>query len=392
MPSLSQVPAYAAFIADRDRAIEKLLNRAIAESNDLLRGTLSSACVLILSQFPSMVGSANPSQAIKHLDRMLDEAFAALAQGLARVQSRMMMHAELLASVGESEALRRAMGKPMKAKRMAKRPTRNGRDEPIEGRARLTTSKIQRDLMDAVEASVWLEEDVDALKRRLSRAIPDARAVIRPKRVIKPFKEAGFDWNEWDSEDAEDFSGFKLTGEGITLTQSPFMTDPEWEDLVDHVTSVYIPAYRGPDAVIEDPAAFERELNRLLPELGPKAFENGTAELRYAWQFEQELAHELVRQVQTGTHETAKENGISSFVWVAIIDDKTDECCAWRDALTVEEIAEALQNDHADDECQAFAPPAHFNCRCRLAPVIDAEGITPPESNLPEFEEWLNQI
>lgn len=389
MPALNEIPAYRSFIKERDRAIESLINRAIAESNDLLRGALSAAVLTVLGQFDAMRRNPNPAQAIKHLDQMLDEVFGSLARGLAHVQSRVMFHVELLTKAGTAEALARVSKIKPEVQMTATRPTRNSRDEPIEGRARVTVAKFQRDLVDAVSASLWLEEDMDELKRRLWAALPEQRALKRPPRKLKPLQEAN--WFEDIENEDEGEVGIRAGTGGARFTFGGFMAEGEWRGLVKDVTDTYIPTNRGPEAVIEDAEGFKRELKKLMPDLTPASFENGSVELRYEWQYEQELAHELVRQTQTNEESTARKNGVTSFIWVAIIDDKTDDCCAWRDGLTVEEIADALQNEHSDDECQAFAPPAHFNCRCRLAPVLDAEDMK-IESNQPEFDEWLTSV
>lgn len=382
MPGLNEVPAYRRFIDARDKALEKLLNRAVSESNDLLAGTLTNAVHAILAQFETLKRDPNPAHSLRRLEAVLDGMFETLARSVAEIQSRMMAHSELLAAVGEVEGIARATGKPRKAPFKAKRPTVNERGEPILGRARLSVLKIQRKLMDAVQAAVWLEEDMDELKRRLARALPEARVVRRPPRVLKPIKEAkapdDLDPGSFDLMDDElplGFAPFAPEGMGAVKLTQGFLSDAEWDELVDHVKSTYIPAFRGPDAIV----------GRM-----EKAGEG--EEIRYAWEFEQECAHELVRQVSEGTNAAARENGITSFAWIAIVDDRTDECCLWRDGLTIEEIKEALQNSHSDDECEALAPPAHFNCRCRLAPVIDKEDLKPPPSNLPEFDEWLTNV
>lgn len=377
MPALNEVPAYRRFIAERDKALEALLNRAISESNDLLRGVLMNTLQAALAQFESIKKDPNPAHALRRFESMIDGMFEGLARQLAQIQSRMMGHAELLAAVGEVEAIGRATAKPRMAPFKAKYPTHNERGEPILGRARLSVHKIQRKLLDALQASVWLDEDAEELKRRLTRALPESREVRRPPRVLKPIKEADRPFDDDDMMGPEFPLGtFTVPTGAVTMTQG-FMTDAEWEELVDHVLTTYVPAYpyRGPESVLGDIKTADGEI-----------------ETRYAWQFEQEAAHELVKQVSEGTNAAARENGITSFIWIAIVDDRTDECCLWRDGLTVDEIQEALQNGHSDDECDAIAPPAHFNCRCRMSPVIDKEDLKPPPSNLPEFNEWLTNV
>jgi hypothetical protein len=76
-------------------------------------------------------------------------------------------------------------------------------------------------------------------------------------------------------------------------------------------------------------------------------------------------------------------------MWIAIIDDKTDDCCLKRDGLTSTQIEEKLRGEWEKDECQAKVTPAHFNCRCRMAPVSDDLPDQAP-ADFGGFDEWLN--
>jgi len=113
----------------------------------------------------------------------------------------------------------------------------------------------------------------------------------------------------------------------------------------------------------------------------------------YVWEFERDLTNEFVKSVRTGQIAAANENGITDFVWIAVIDSKTDECCQWRDGLLISEIRERL-GDHRDEdeacniEGDNLTPPIHFNCRCTLAPA--AENIPDkPDTGAKSFDEWL---
>lgn len=375
---LNDLARYRSFIEARDRAIEALYHRMMDEANDLLRGALETVVLAMIGQYETALRDPNPANAIRQMHQFIDATFSRLAQTIAELESRMMGQVALLAAVGETEALGRATGKVTRLEYKKPKITVNQEGEPLAGRARVGLHKIETKLLGAFQTSIWLTETLEEFKARLGKALPAKKRYKRPPRILKPLKEAdGFDYED----DLISLSGQAMRG-GVRMSQA-IMNDEEWQTLVSHVLEKYIPSYRGPEAIL-----YPGE--RVSIDVLKKTFETETE--RYVWEFEQEVANELVRQTVNGSNEAARQNGITTFVWIAIVDDRTDECCLWRDGLTVEEIAEALQNEHEDDECQAFAPPAHFKCRCRLAPVLDEADLERPPDNLPEFEEWLTTI
>lgn len=376
---LNDLPRYRSFIEGRDRAIEALFHRAMDEANDLLRGSLETVVMAMISQYDSALKDPNPAQAIRAMAAVVDGIFSQLAKNVSDIQSRMMGQVEMLAAAGETEALGRAKGKATRLELKFKKHFVNQEGAPLAGRARAGLHKIETKLMGAFQTSIWLTESLEEFKARLTRALPSKTRYKRPPRVLKPLKES----EEFDDDLMALGADVLRTKAGKIRLSQTIMSDDEWQDLVSHVVEKYVPSFRGPEAIL-DPGS------RVTIDSLRKTFETETE--RYAWEFEQEVANELVRQTVNGSNEAARQNGVTTFTWIAIVDDKTDECCLWRDGLTVEEIAEALQNEHEDDECQAFAPPAHFNCRCRLAPVLNIDDLERPPSNLPEFDEWLTTI
>ena len=113
----------------------------------------------------------------------------------------------------------------------------------------------------------------------------------------------------------------------------------------------------------------------------------------YAWEYERDITNDFVYAVREGAIEAAKENGITDFVWIAVVDDKTDACCLWRDGLLTSEIEAKLKEHESEDEdCNlggsGLVPPLHFNCRCSLAPATDAIPQK-PEVDYASFDKWL---
>jgi len=115
-----------------------------------------------------------------------------------------------------------------------------------------------------------------------------------------------------------------------------------------------------------------------------------TATGKRGYEFERDMRTELVRSVRSGRIDAAEYVGysIKDYIWNAVVDSKTDECCLKRDGLTMTEIKAKFHDD--------TAPPLHFNCRCDLIPKdeflddiwtglgepIEAEG----------FETWLKKL
>ncbi len=188
---------------------------------------------------------------------------------------------------------------------------------------------------------------------RVASTFPKPKVVKRPKRVLPGLTEAA-----------------KKTPELLSVG---IIDDAEWADILDDYNKTYVPKFRGPESVLD---------------FWPKK-KSDDEEVWYAWELERDLTQEFVQNVRDGQIDAANENGIDDFVWIAVIDDVTDECCRWRDGLTTSEIQSQLKGAHRDDECRATAPPAHFNCRCTLAPMLREADLSPPESNLAEFDEWL---
>ncbi|MEM4380469.1 MAG: minor capsid protein [Thermoplasmatales archaeon] len=99
----------------------------------------------------------------------------------------------------------------------------------------------------------------------------------------------------------------------------------------------------------------------------------------------------FVIAARKGEIEAAKKAGVKDYMWNAILDNRTDECCEKRDGLLVSEIEELVKTKWKKDECDATVPPAHFNCRCALVPVFEDQDIIDKEVNdiNDRLEDWL---
>lgn len=354
-PNANQSTAYRKFITARDRALEKLLNDSQKKIalilHDFLEWTHATvgSQYLRLSQdhFFTRYSREMVSRIEISLNRKIEETAFQILTEIHKLRS---MTYQLTVGA-EGEAIARAIGKPTKIVLPKVKLKQyvfsdwSGGETPI-NRIMLSLNRIRRDVVDAVELSVVMGEAPLEMLSRVEKAFPKSVSFKKPPTELKRLKEAA-------------------KGPKVPMG-TEFMDHQEWEEIA--------------DAYLERlPTAGTRFFN-----LEKGADEDG--EMRYNWEIEQRLTDEWVRDVRNGQVEAANQNDIQDFVWIAVIDNVTDECCLWRDGLTTSEIEGQLSK--SDDECDAIVPPAHFNCRCTLAPV--GEVTDKVEPNLQEFDEWLN--
>ena len=373
----TESPQYKKFRLERDAALERIHNRAQLEINDILRGLLARAIEIIAYRYSQILPESLLTQSARAqifaLDLSLDTAFTHGVKDMIRVIQRMKAASYALSVVGEGEALGRAMGKPAKANvpqgtaQAHAEETFSG--ESLNSRVTYALSNIRRDIMGAIEQARVLGENTQECLERVRKAMPSYRLVKRPKKALTKVKEAKV------KAPGQDFSRFEIGTKDEPVSFSMGFIDPDvWDDIVEDAMEEYLPKVRVDGALI-DPRS-------------PKTDALFEDEQRYSWEIENEVTNEFVHGVRSGQNETARQNGITDMMWIAISDDKTDECCAWRDGLSSAQIEEKLNTTHKDDECRVIVPPAHFNCRCDIAPIL--EGMPEaPKSELPEFTEWL---
>lgn len=366
-------PRYVSFIRSRDVALERILTNSHAEVSDILAPALHQAVAVIHYGYASIEsGGFSPHFArrtIEQIDQRIDYAFQQAAPKIALVIQSLRKNSYLLSLAGESEAMSRALGKNTKAK--VGRLDLNeqiGADSRVLGNLRsrvdLALARIRRDLIDAVELSKTMGDPIADAMKRVKRALPPIRTVkTTPRALTRPKLTEAAKKPEDDEEVLNDFGSEFFIDEG------------DWADVVDSYKEKYVPEWRSSEKEFDIETAGDEE-----------------ATSYYAWEIEQEMTHDFVDQVRQGENDAAKENGVTDFSWIAVVDKATDECCLWRDGLTTVEIEAQLQkkgDEDCDDSDDGITPPLHMNCRCRLAPMTDDLPETPP-SNQEDFEDWLN--
>lgn len=358
--SLYDSTKYRVFTQARDRALEQLHSNAQADVSRILHEGLERTLEIVshrYSQIPSGAMFTDfAAQTLRVIDQQLDMAFRNVAAAVFIRIARLRKHTFLLSQAAEFEAISRAQGKDGERLSIPKDQlndhafAKTPENEDLFARIRLALNRIRRDVIDSLELSRVQEESLNDALTRVKATFPSAKLYKQPRKILKRVQEAS------DSKSKPEVTGIAVD-------------DEEWDDMVSAYKSTSLPKTRFYNEPIVVGGVPEGMLN-------------------YSWEIENQMTHDFVSQVRAGQVVAANKAGIKEFVWIAVIDDRTDECCAWRDGLTTSEIRAQLEGTRSDDECQVEVPPAHFNCRCRLAPVGEIPERV--ESNLGEFEEWLN--
>lgn len=360
--SAAKSSAYLKFQSELYQALEVLLNKAQDEINDQLRGCFTRVLEIITARYfrattlPELA-AVTQTAIMQSIEQAIDPVFEENAQVIFEITKKMKQNAIVLAHVGTAEAIGRAKQKPAKYKiddqKITKRAVEGIDGENLYARIVLSLSRIKRDILGAVQYSLTVEETIEEMLTRAFNALPKSRQVKRPKRALKQLKT-----KEADKKPLVDFA-FGLVSEET------------WNKLLSDYLNEHIPRWRAPEYELDIPVEVKGE------------------DLRYAWEYENYLTEDFIMTVRRdGEVDASKTNGIVDFQWIAVIDEKTDACCRWRDGLTTKQIEAKLKSENRNDTCRAIVPPAHFNCRCDLAPMLEdmPEG---PVSNQKEFEEWL---
>ncbi len=363
----SQSSRYRAFSAKRDAALEGFLMKGRARAGDILRRFMLTVQQEVQIAYPQLsleVLDPRTTAQLHQLDRNLATAAHALSGELATIWTVTRAQTYVLAHASEQGALHAAgvKSEPVKLSRddilsAAYEPTQFG---GTQDRAHLALSRLRRKVMDAVEMSRILGELSPAAVKRALDAFPRPQRLKGPEKALRRITEA-------------DRPTIKQMKDEGVFTFADFVDDDEYEAILKEYTDEFVPRWRDPR---------EAEL--------PSGVSIGDSDgfVTYPWQLENEMTEDFVDQVESGRHDGAKAAGITTFVWVAVIDKHTDDCCIKRDGLTTAEIALKLEGEWADDDCDAAVTPAHANCRCRLVPATD-DLPDVPESNAADFEEWL---
>jgi hypothetical protein len=379
MKPLTDSPHYRDFIASRDRAMETILQKYLRAMGQTVSFLIKRTEEVVSHMASHPANHAEFKRRRQELEKRLDPFFhMASEQSLYLLQS-LRRTVYTLSYAGQAEAISRVLQKKFyytfnrkDFEDIRHDDTKLGANPRLQ--VELAYSRLFRDVLDAFQLSQVQDSPRDETIERVIRAFPRERADSKPSRKMAPMKEAAAFLPLGKFRKYGDFStDMPPSGASdepdLTDLSSGTIEPEEWTGILDDYFSEYFPG----DSYLRSP------YGRIFDT------EDGA---RYEWQLERDVTEDFVSQVRDGENEAANDQGITDFQWIAVVDDKTDDCCLWRDGLTTEEIEKALKSQHSDDECDAVAVPAHPLCRCRMAPMTKD---MPEESqaDFSSFDDWL---
>ncbi len=379
----NEQPAYKKWVKARDRALEELHTRGQQESADVMRKVLTDTLIAAKANYEQMK-SGHPF-GVESFEHLLKGIFSYGSAQLYHIMITLRARSYTLAKASEAEIIARmSRGNMVHANVRAEHLHQARHRNTVAGGAAVQRlnhymDRMRRKIVSFAQGAALNAPDVTAFLQDVQQSFPRKRIVRRPKRILKPQLMEADKPGPWDN-----WSPPPLTTQ--TLSEDPpadvaidNIDDAAWQDMLDAYMTDYVPQWRDPAYVVD------------LPISDPTVQADGT-EVWYAWEFERDMTNEFVQAVRDGQIGAANENGITDFVWIAVVDSVTDDCCLWRDGLLVSEIEEQL-GDHEDEDSacdveDGLTPPIHFNCRCTLAPATD-NIPDKPETMASEFSEWL---
>lgn len=356
---------YRNFIRDRDRVLEVLLRKSQLKVSDITRKYLTSILNLMASNYEKLI---HIPQSNKHVSFYLDHIFDQWAAEVYREYMLLRKRTYIFTIITDNEAIARALDKEHKYtienSDLVKALSRSsGSGGQLHKRILLSLTRLKHKVMDAASLGVVLDDSREEFIQRVYDSFPRQKKISN-RRILKP--------QVIQSRESDKRHIAQRLSVG-------FYDERDWQDIVDEYKNDFITEFNGPEGYFP-------------VEPGYQAHKTAAGdEVIYAWEVERDMTEDFVSAVREGMVDSANKNGIKEFMWIAIVDDKTDDCCLWRDGLTTSEIEKQLNSGkHKDDECRAVTPKAHWGCRCSMAPMTDDL----PEyetKKLGDFDSWMNQ-
>lgn len=363
MKSLASVPAYEKFIKERDQGLERVLTKYSVQLSGITAKLKDHTEQVAAHQ---IVMGKHKDQLKKSRQHFHDQIETFFQMGIERSTAlvKAMQHTVItISAAGHAVAIAATLKKDAKLSLPRGAIDAMSKDEldiggTIDARIEIGFHRLLRDAVDAFQLSQVMSSTPEETIARIGKVFPKKIKAKKPK-VMAKMHEAGRKRPEDNLPDLE------ISEEGIYPAN--------WDKAVEDYLSDYVAVDRAPYAKIFEPEAE-----------APEYFQ------KEAWQVESDITDAFVDSVRSGENEAANQAGITDFVWLAIVDSKTDDCCFARDGLLVSEIETKLDNGEDMGDCDATSPAAHPRCRCRLAPATDDM----PEESLPDFgsfDDWLSE-
>jgi hypothetical protein len=358
VPSLNNSRLYRKFIKDRDLALEQILNNTLVKIDNDLRNLFSAwihLCLSSLDRSKILKSDLDDLKMLANLNSTMELASHHTTASIKTRIKQMRRKVYILTAAGEAQAIAMATNRLThvtadqdKLRQVMDAPDYKGTNWTVRIRYHLISV-----LHKLKQTTHWLMINPDVSReeavKMLLKKLPRRTILQKMKPALKPIK----------MHEADDTPMKKPN------LQADYFSDEDWNSIIEDVTSNF-PVNRGPEN-IWDLADSEGD--------------------HYAWQLEQEMTQDFVKQVRDGQIAAANQNGLTDFVWISIVDGVTCEDCCGNygcvdfDGLLTSEVEKLTKGE-------TVVPPAHFNCRCAIAPVTD--DMPTVDSNETEFDEWLN--
>jgi hypothetical protein len=354
---LTNHSAYNSFVNKRDQVLETMLLHTQAEVSDAFRQMMQATQQIVMQSYHYLsaeVTHLSPRQ-WRNFDHALQVHMGIGANNIESAWLRLRKDAYIFANAGEQRAIANCgLGNGNKRipydkiKALAAGETSLGH---LRLRINHALLKLRQKVIAATHLSKLLNADSEQAIKRILNVFPQGEKRVKLKALPRIGRYT-------ESASNETPLGFQ------------YVSDEDWEDILDLYKTEYIPKWRDP----------RTEAGEALTV--PEAEGEG-GYLIYPWDVEREITEDFVSKVRSGENEGAVSNGVTDFQWLAIIDDRTDQDCEIRDGLSTQEIEDTI------DDGLGSTPPIHFSCRCRTVPIADGlDEIA--DYDIEDFDAWLN--
>ncbi|HCW08694.1 MAG TPA: hypothetical protein DGG95_15150 [Cytophagales bacterium] len=366
---------------EKDDLAEHLLDNSKKRTTEITDKAFIRVFEMIISRYSGIIENTQPMyKALQGIDHSIAELFDHTAHEILREITDLRAKAWMLTNVSESFAIANVLKKKINIKASREQIQKIEDFDPrLLNRLHNQFTKLRHKIIQALTTSVVMGDPVSKAVGRVYLALPkkQKKDQIRKLKRMRRVREAAVPRDfEPRSSDALMFGNSELFDWHFDQTT--------WQKLMDEYNQDFMIVDRSPANVFDIKNPYS-DLPIKEEILSNEAF--------YGWEVEQETTHDFVQAVRDGEIKAAKDNGIDDFLWIAILDKKTCEiCCEWRDGLTTTEIAEKLESEpDLKEACDATTAPAHFNCRCRMAPFSSNIEPFEPETDV-GLQEWLNSL
>lgn len=348
---------YLKFIHQRDKYLEEYLRKTHLKQADSIRACFEDVISFINHLYPEAIKNQFTSQgkaALDHLYFRIDQRMEYLTMQLANAMDKLGQRTYILTYASEYDAI----SKVKNITGQIKTPDYLSQYERFFSSYSPTIFTLTGKIKQKIQTSYVIDRPLDELNSQIQDLLPKTAKI---KRELIKLQEAG---KRLDQIKVKDESP-------ITYD---FIPDEIWYDLINEYKSEYISPYRN-----------KTDANGEFYKVDDK----------YVWQVEQKTTEDFLKEVKEGSKQAAKDRGISDFIWIAVLDDRTRDLHRMFHGKTSTEIKDEFESEYKYDKEGGLNPnygevaPAGFNCRCRSVPFF--KELEEDRENLitDDFATWM---